>query len=87
VQGYISFGSGRTPEELDAEGETRFSYVEELRKMNARLINPGGRFPVYVFPVKAQGGRLDTAANTPLKVYRSGYSNQWTPGLVVMKGG
>jgi GNAT superfamily N-acetyltransferase len=64
VQGYISFGSGRTPEELDAEGEARFSYVEELRKMNARLINPGGRFPVYVFPVKAQGGRLDTAANT-----------------------
>ena len=87
VQGYISFGSGRTPEELDAEGETRFSYVEELKKMNARLINPGGRFPVYVFPVQAQGGRLDTPVKTPLKVYRSGYTNQWTPGLVVMKGG
>jgi len=87
VQGYISFGSGRTPEELDAEGEARFSYVEELKKMNAKLINPGGRFPVYVFPVQAQGGRLDTPAKTPLKVYRSGYTNQWTPGLVVMKGG
>ena len=87
VQGYIAFGSGRTPEELDAEGTAKFSYVEELKKMRARLINSGQRFPVYVFPVQAQGGKLDTPAKTPLKVYRSGYSNQWTPGLVVMKGG
>lgn len=85
VQGYISFGSGYTPEELDAAGTADFSYVEELKKMGARLINTGQRFPVYVFPVRAQGGRLDTPAQTPLKIYRSGFSNQWTPGLVVIK--
>jgi len=86
VQGYISFGGGYTPEDLDSEGTEKFSYVEELRKINARLINTGQRFPVYVFPVENQGSRLDTPANTPLKVYRSGYSNRWTPGLVVIKG-
>lgn len=89
VQGWVQFGTGNTPQALDDQYGDKYNYVEQLRKMNAQQI-PGkpnkDRFPLYLFPVKEQGGRLDTPADTTVRVYQGDYINHWVSGLVAPKG-
>lgn len=93
VQGYVYFGSGRSPEEVDSDTGgikcqgKRFSVVEELQKIGAKQIKTDHRHPVYAFSVTDQRGFVDTPTKSPLRVYhKCDYSNTWETGLMVVKG-
>jgi GNAT superfamily N-acetyltransferase len=86
VQGWVEFGTGKSPQELDQEAPGRYNYVEQLRQMDAKLVPGTDRAPLYVFPVQEQNGRLDTPARTGVRVYQGDYINHWHSGLVAPRG-
>lgn len=93
VQGYVYFGSGRSPEEVDSEvggidcRGKKLSIVKALQEIGAKQIKTDHRHQVYAFPVTDQRGFADTPTKSPLRVYhKCGYSNLWETGLMVVKG-
>ena len=86
VQGWVRFGSNRTPAELDASYDGEYDYEGQLKKLGARQVAGQGRSPLYVFPVREQNGRLDNLAGTTIRVYQGDYINHWESGLVAPKG-
>jgi GNAT superfamily N-acetyltransferase len=86
VQGWVEFGTGRGPKELDDITGDQYHYMDQLQQMKARQVPGTDRSPLYVFPVKEQNGRLDTPARTGVRVYQGDYINHWQSGLVAPRG-